>query len=1224
DTQVCATGTGLGKCAKPLGLATDFETGLLYVADSGNNRVDVFKNGGTELGTPSSLGGVSAPNWIAVDNVAASPSHHDIYSTTADFKVKKLNPNGTLIDEFGEQGDGTPEGCQLERANDQVAVGPGGDVYLADSYDKDGNGGGQVFVNRIVKFDDTGNCIGAVPLFESALQVIRDLAVDSTGAIYVTVAGAGGVIRQYTGAGTMVRQFENLETKGLAVDAADHLFAKQGGEKPVEPWGIVFTTEYDSAAAGGAILHRFDYAPGAIVAGGIPESTGLAALHTPSGDLFASRPSGGSSGAFYSKLPPPGPVLFPEPCQVSENGNTKATLYAEVNPEGKATTVHAEYITEADYEGNGNSFAGPHPASQTPESEPIGPGFEMREATAEAEVEPETEYRCRVVATNADGSTTGEEGSFTSLKPIEIGLSTPTDVGTEEATLNVQADPLGIETSGYFEYVEEATYRKDIEELGPEHGFDHALKAPDPETEEEIDFGAEKGFKLRSQLVKGLAPATAYRFRLHATNTFFKAKGETGVLGPIAFLRTYGSSTEALPDQRAFELVSPGEKNSAEVVGPMNTRGLFLNVPAEIKAASPNGESLTYTSWTSFGDAEGAPATSQYLSKRTATGWSTENVSPGGFQPEVVTPPYLGYSPDLGFGAFQASRTSLAPGCPQSRENLYLHEADGQTRCLTPEAPNASNEFGYAFSYAGASEDGSRAFFRSHASYAGAPTGGFSLYEAHQGQISVASVLPGGEAAPASQETSFGAPSAEPLHPTDLSILRNAISADGTRAIWTYVPGSGPSQLLDRIGGTETIQLDALHGGSSKTGGNGLFWGASKDGSIVYFTDPERLVKGSKAETGKPDLYRYDLNDESLTDLTKGIEAADVQGVLGASEDGSVVYYVARAALTPEAQQNEAAQHAEAGKYNLYRYGAEAEESTFIAQLSGEDADNWNTQPWLITSRVSPDGEHLAFLSSEAKALAGYDNTLAATEGRFAAGTQCRIPDPSIPELGGGPSCPEAFLYDAQSGKLSCASCNPSGSRPLGPALFPFWSRDLEGPRVLSGDGSRLFFESYDRLADQDESAKRDVYEFELPGSGSCTSESAAYDPASGGCHYLLSSGKSEGDSYLIDASADGRDVFLSTRAQLLGSDSNEQYDAYDAREGGGFPEPPQVPICGSADACKPPATAPPAPGSSPASATLVGAGNPRPKKHRARHHKGHSKKHKAKKKRHEKGRGAR
>ena len=63
---------------------------------------------------------------------------------------------------------------------------------------------------------------------------------------------------------------------------------------------------------------------------------------------------------------------------------------------------------------------------------------------------------------------------------------------------------------------------------------------------------------------------------------------------------------------------------------------------------------------------------------------------------------------------------------------------------------------------------------------------------------------------------------------------------------------------------------------------------------------------------------------------------------------------------------------------------------------------------------------------------------------------------------------------------------------------------------------------SLDTLSAADENEKSDIYEFEQVGSGSCSEESRAFDSASGGCHFLISSGKSEDESYLVDASASG------------------------------------------------------------------------------------------------------
>ena len=69
--------------------------------------------------------------------------------------------------------------------------------------------------------------------------------------------------------------------------------------------------------------------------------------------------------------------------------------------------------------------------------------------------------------------------------------------------------------------------------------------------------------------------------------------------------------------------------------------------------------------------------------------------------------------------------------------------------------------------------------------------------------------------------------------------------------------------------------------------------------------------------------------------------------------------------------------------------------------------------------------------------------------------------------------CPQAFLYDVEAEQDStCASCNPSGARPLGPATLPGWTNCFEGPRYLSDDGNRLFFETFDALVPADDNVK--------------------------------------------------------------------------------------------------------------------------------------------------------
>jgi hypothetical protein len=1218
----CSPGSGPGQCNEPKGLATDWETGHVYVVDQGNHRINVFDSGGTFISSFSSAQ-LKAPTWVAVDNDKTSASHHDVYVSADNFEVQKFTPAGEFLGSFGGEGKGA---CQLMSTHDPVAVGPKGDVFVADNYDKDGAGELHVFVNRIQRFDSEGKCLGEVVLFENGDFSIRDLAIDSTGDFYVSVAGAGGVIRRYSPTGTLIADLGGIQTEGLSVDAAGNVFGKQRGEGATRS----FVAEY---APDNSLIKRFGYTEG------LQRGTSIAALEGEGGaeGVFATETS--FVPAFTTQvnfLPiPKGPVIVPESCRVKndEPGSVRATLQAEVNAEGKATTFKFEYLTQAKFEEEGG-FSGAQSSDEEPlplespeeraEREEAGKEFDEEEALFNLHeaaltvtgLEPETSYRCRVVAKNSEGTTPpGEEGSFETKEGFQFGPGLVSEVGQEAVTVTAEGNPLGLPATAQVEYVTDAKFKEDR--------FAQAQTAP-----AELEYGAGETMQARSTILTGLTPLTTYHWRLHVKNgvppqglVCPRSKPEPCPANEHVF-RTYGPEEGA--DDRAWELVSPAQKNSAEVVTFIVASGVNDDRYQLITASSGSGETATYTSFTSFGkEAEEAPATSQYVSKRTPAGWVTENVSPLGRPAFVTETPYKGFTADLGFMGFY-SREALAPGCAKGPMNFYLLEtASGTRACLTAEAP-APN--GYpCFNYAGSSEDGSRVFFASASRYAGVPAGeGFSLYEwTAAGGLKPLSVLPGqSEPTAPTAGTTFG-PVVGPANPDPLSncqfgqtVIRHTISADGSKAFWTYTPEQStgePSKLLARIDNASTIQLDAKPSTQTKEKpgagpfGNGYFRAASKDGSVVYFTDTGKLILGSKAKAGNPDLYRYELGKaEPLLDLTKAAVPGDVQGIVGASDDGSYLYFVAGGALTGE-EEGATGEKAVEGANNLYLY--HAGKTHFIARLSVEDQRDWEVQPKTLSARVTPDGKHLAFLSEEAQALAGYNNTIAE-------GLHCHT-EGKEKGLVGGLLCPQGFVYDAEADSLSCATCNPTGSRPVGPAALPGWTNALEGPRYLSDDGNRFFFESYDRLLKADENKQRDVYEFERPGTGSCTAASGNFDPAADGCHYLVSGGKSEDESFLVDASSDGRDVFFATREALVGSDPNENFDVYDYRDGGGFPEPVERQPC-LGEACKGPANAAPTPASA-TTPNFFDAGNPVPSKHgRHKHH------HKAKKKKpHAKKKGA-
>ena len=255
-------------------------------------------------------------------------------------------------------------------------------------------------------------------------------------------------------------------------------------------------------------------------------------------------------------------------------------------------------------------------------------------------------------------------------------------------------------------------------------------------------------------------------------------------------------------------------------------------------------------------------------------------------------------------------------------------------------------------------------------------------------------------------------------------------------------------------------------------------------------------------------LYRYVLTGESSTDITP---SGGVVGVLGASGDGGSVYY----------QDGSGLERWQGGATNEVAPGPAADPSDY--------------PPTTGTARVSADGESLAFLSSQD--LSGFEG-LGATE---------------------------LFLYQAGQDRLLCASCNPTGARPLGPSTIPGAIANGEEvqiykPRAMDAGGTRLFFDTADSLSPKDTNGEQDVYEWRAQGVGGCQRQL--------GCIGIVSSGKGEDGSSFVDASADGTDAFFLAGDSLVESDPGG-VDLYDARIGGGFPTPPKpIPCIG--DACQP------------------------------------------------------
>ncbi len=406
---------------------------------------------------------------------------------------------------------------------------------------------------------------------------------------------------------------------------------------------------------------------------------------------------------------------------------------------------------------------------------------------------------------------------------------------------------------------------------------------------------------------------------------------------------------------------------------------------------------------------------------------------------------------------------------------------------------------------------------------------------------------------------------------------------------------------------------------------SGVFQGASEDGSKVFFLTSQPLLNSDKDTD--TDLYEAEIKVESVEgeevharigklvqmshDSNAG-RAAEVQGVARVSEDGSHVYFIAGgrltsgprgggkigvdegldaegiclASLSPAEKIEEAEAEAQEekgeevtvgarcrpkkGGENLYVYERDAlypsGHTSFVATLSKKDEADWHGARGngedVRPVQATPDGHFVVFQSTA--------DLTSDEEGQEEAG--------------------QLFEYDAQTEALVRVSHGENGYNDNGntnqyPAAIPVQFYENSTPEgrfrnlAVSEDGSQIFFSSAEALTPQAQALNGVCIYREY---GVCVSYANNIYEYHDGQVSLISDGHdavsvSENPATaLIGTDESGRDVYFTTADSLVPQDGDTQVDIYDAREGGGFPAPPEPASC-SGDFCQGAASAAPA-----------------------------------------------
>ena len=716
--------------------------------------------------------------------------------------------------------------------------------------------------------------------------------------------------------------------------------------------------------------------------------------------------------------------------------------------------------------------------------------------------------------------------------PIEANGLGLTLGGSVSVTVTQQGGE-SYDTHYRFQYVSDRSFG--------EHGWSEAVEGPEEDAGSGTSPGA-VGFDL-----PGLTAGEGYRYRLVAhseapgTGVVYSGEGSLSVPVPPSVGGSGSCGNEAfrtgpsanLPDCRAYELVSPANKQGAKEM-------LFyhnVGVPASV-IVGEDGEHVTMAA--ALGVNWGTVGQSPYLfSRLEGMGWPMTTGAP---QPQTGGDTY-----QVELSSADATQIAFGSGSGtgEASEATGLHRFEvgpvGGPYRTVETIPDKELAMAASAGWQAANGDFSKLVLATIDRTLGEePTGtksGYDLYEytAASGlrQLNVsgeqaetigrcgAKMVFGGEY---SSEGSAGRDSSA-----------HSVSTDGSRVFFEAVPGSNctePSHLYMRVNGTETVDIGAY-----------TFLAANPNGSRVLL----------ESEAGAHEALLYDSETESTPTPLPGLGGFGPSHVgLTVSSDLSTAYFT----------QGD----------SLYRYDIADEALSLVTVGGGGQAE------------VSPDGRYYYWVGSAAGMPVGgvmrYDSVENVLECISCASPF--DPDPKQP----------AFLDDGDfSGVPGLSGGLPAYTSVSGNGDFAFFTtpaalvpQDANGevPIEIAAPGEPPTSGGLYQDPGDTTSPSSDVYEWRRDGVDSCARPQ--------GCVALISDGRKGYHVDLLGVADEGRDVFFYSRSQLVPQDTDNAGDIYDARIGGGFAPPPSPPVECEGDACSTPPAAPN--DVTPSSTSFTGSGN--------------------------------